>query len=88
MRVKFKSEIVPSLKMRLEVKVDEILDEQISLIVETVSDQFEKEFSLRVEEIGRAIEAKQKENDEILERIDRLEVIKNELQNEMNKLFA
>jgi len=88
LRIKFKSEIVPSLKMRLEVKVDEILDEQISLIVETVSDQFEKEFSLRVEEISRAIEAKQKENDDILKRIDRLEIVKNELQDEMNKLFV
>jgi hypothetical protein len=87
LRKKFKSEILPTLKIKLQSKVDEVLDEEIRLIIETVNSQFEQEFEIKSEEIQKAIEYKKVNSNEISTIVNKIEKEKRELQKEMNKII-
>jgi GTP-binding protein EngB required for normal cell division len=83
LRKKFKSEIIPTLKIKLTSKVDEITTKEIRLMIEAISNQLEEEFRIKQEEIQKAIEEKEKTKEEKEKIIEKIETVKKELQKEI-----
>jgi len=80
LRAKFKSEIIPSLKIKLRETVQTTMYEQINRLINDISDQFEAKIEQKEREIAQALQEKEQNMQKCEDEIKTLQEIKTKLQ--------
>jgi hypothetical protein len=85
-RKKFLTEIFPDIKGQIRSELSNHLDQQIKLMIEQVRDQYEEKIKAQRLEIGKMIELKQTDAENIQTQLAALETVRQETQRIFNAL--
>lgn len=77
---KFESEIIPSLKTQLRSALPSIFDEQLRVLIDSISNEFEEQLKTKEEEIASAMEEKEHTVAKAEDEIGKIEEIKKQIQ--------
>ncbi|WP_434579815.1 dynamin family protein [Sulfurimonas sp. NW15] len=72
LRQKFTNEIIPGLKNQLRSKVDEIMQQQVQQLIESIGEQFEKQLEQKKQEVEVALKEKEANIQQIEAQIETL----------------